>query len=129
MNSYWQEKLKKFASDKLAIAGLAMVVLEAAEAGDEKAVEILRQNAQRLAELLKTGVQRYDVPPQAVAAGSFWRADMFREMVQEMSGVELVVPELPPIYGACVEAMRLAQIPIPQNFYENFAVTYRRSVC
>ena len=26
MNSYWQEKLKKFASDKLAIAGLVMVI-------------------------------------------------------------------------------------------------------
>lgn len=111
------------------IADLALVVLEAAEAGDGIAVGILRQNAARLAELLKTAAERYDMPAQAVAAGSFWKADMFRKMVQDMSGVELIVPEIPPIYGACVETMRLAQIPIPENFYENFAATYRRSVC
>jgi len=111
------------------IADLARVVEDAANQGDGAAVEILRQNAQRLAKLLKAAVKRYDAPMQAVAAGSFWKAELFREMVQEMSGVELLIPELPPIYGACVEAMRLAEIPVPKNFYENFASSYRRTVC
>lgn len=111
------------------IADLARVVVDAANEGDEAAIEILRQNAQRLAVLLKAAVERYDAPRQAVAAGSFWKADMFRTMVQEASGVELLIPELPPIYGACIETMRLAQLPIPENFYENFVVTYRRNVC
>ena len=111
------------------IADLARVVVDAANQGDEEAVEILRQNAQRLATLLEKAVERYAAPRQAVAAGSFWKADMFRAMVQELSGVELLIPELPPIYGACIEAMRLAQLPIPENFYENFVTSYRRTVC
>lgn len=111
------------------IADLARVVVDAANQGDSAAVEILRQNAQRLAMLLKAAMERYDAPGQAVAAGSFWKAELFREMVQEMSGVELLIPELPPIYGACVETMRLAELPIPENFYENFVNSYRRTVC
>ena len=111
------------------IADLALLVVEAANAGDGNAIEILRQNAERLAQLLKTAVERYDAPRQAVAAGSFLKADMFREMVQEMSGVELIMPELPPVYGACVESMRLAQIPIPEEFLSNFAESYRRATC
>ena len=87
------------------------------------------EKAAAMAELLKAAVERYDAPNRAVAAGSFWKADMFRSMVQEMSGVELLIPELPPIYGACIETMRLAQLPIPENFYENFVMTYRRTVC
>lgn len=111
------------------IADLARVVLDAAHAGDGGAVEILRNNAARLGLLLKTAVERYDAPRQAVAAGSFLKDDLFREMVQEMSGVKLLMPELPPVYGACIEAMRLAQIPIPEGFLENFTQSYRRSVC
>lgn len=111
------------------IADLARVVVDAANEGDKAAMEILRQNAQRLAVLLKAAVERYDAPRQAVAAGSFWKAEVFCNMVQELSGVALQIPELPPIYGACIEAMRLAEIPIPENFYENFITTYRRTVC
>ncbi len=108
------------------IADLAMVVVEAAKEGDADALEILRENAARLAVLLKKAVERYDAPRQAVAAGSFWKCEIFRSMVQEMSGVELVIPELPPAFGACVETMRLAELPINPDFQTNFAESYRR---
>ncbi len=111
------------------IADLALVVVEAAHAGDGDAIGILRQNARRLAQLLKTAVERYDAPRQAVAAGSFLKDDIFREMVQEMSGVELLMLELPPVYGACVETMRLAKLPIPEDFLSNFTESYRRATC
>lgn len=108
------------------IADLAMVVVEAAKEGDPDALEILRKNAERLAVLLKKAVERYDAPPKAVAAGSFWKCEIFRSMVQEMSGVELVIPELPPAYGSCVETMRLAEISIQPDFQTNFAESYGR---
>ena len=108
------------------IADLAMVVVEAAAAGDPDALEILRENATRLAMLLKKAVERYDAPRQAVAAGSFWKCEIFRNMVREMSGVELVVPQLPPAFGACVETMRLVELPIDAEFQANFAESYRR---
>ena len=108
------------------IADLAMVVVEAAKEGDADAMEILRENAARLAVLLKKAVERYDAPRQAVAAGSFWKCEIFRDMVQEMSGVELVIPELPPAFGACVETMRLAELPMSPDFQTNFKESYRR---
>lgn len=108
------------------IADLALVVLEAAKAGDSNALDILEQNAQRLGKLLAVAVERYDAPTEAVAAGSFLKADIFRQMVQEKSGVTLYLPELPPVYGACVEAMRLVQQPIPEHFLQNFTEGYRR---
>lgn len=111
------------------IADLARVVLEAAHAGDVDAIAILRQNAQRLGQLLMAAVTQYDAPRQAVAAGSFLKDPLFREMVRDVSGITLVMPELPPVYGACVEAMRLAKLPIPEDFLENFTTSYRRTVC
>ena len=108
------------------IADLAMVVVEAAREGDADALEILRENAARLSILLKKAVERYDAPRQAVAAGSFWKCEIFRNMVQEMSGVELIIPRLPPAFGACVETMRLADLPMDPDFQMNFAESYRR---
>jgi len=108
------------------IADLAMVVVEAAKGGDADALQILKENAQRLAQLLKTAVTRYNAPTQVVAAGSFWKCDIFRQMVQDMAGVTLILPELPPVYGACVETMRLAEIPMDEGFLTNFTESYRR---
>ena len=108
------------------IADLALLVLEAANAGDPDAIGILEQNAQRLGGLLRAAVEQYDAPCQAVAAGSFLKADIFRNIVQQVSGVTLILPELPPVYGACVEAMRLAQFTIDPEFLDNFTESYRR---
>lgn len=119
-----------YANGRPFIADLARVVLEAAHAGDSNALDILRENAGRLAQLLSAAVERYDAPRQAVAAGSFLKDDIFRQMVQEMSGVSLWLPELPPVYGACVEAMRLSGNEISGEFLKNFENSYRRlTVC
>ena len=108
------------------IADLARIVLEAAHQGDESALTILQENADRLGGLLAAAVRLYDAPGQAVAAGSFLKDDIFRTMVQDVSGVSLWLPELPPVYGACVEAMRLCGLPIDENFLKNFTDSYRR---
>lgn len=117
---------KIYANGRPYIADLARIVLQAAHGGDENALQILRENAGRLAQLLSAAVKRYDAPRQAVAAGSFLKDDIFREMVQDMSGVDLWLPDLPPVYGACVEAMRLCDLPISEEFYKNFTDSYRR---
>ena len=111
------------------IADLAMVVLGAAAQGDSYAVQILQANANRLALLIKTAVERYGVPAQIVTAGSFLKSDIFRTMVEEQVGVKLELPDLPPVYGACVEAMRTAQVQITPEFRENFVQSYRRISC
>ena len=107
------------------IAGLARIVLEAAQAGDSTANEILRSNAQRLALLIKTAVARHGVPREVVASGSFLKHELFRGMVEEQAGIDLVVPALPAVYGACVEALRAEGIPIPPEFHQNFVDSYK----
>jgi len=111
------------------IADLARVVLDAADKGDEMALKILQANADRLALLIRTAMERYEVSCQIVTAGSFLKSDIFRTMVEEKVGVKLELPELPPVYGACVEAMRTGNMEIAPEFYQNFLESYRRLSC
>lgn len=107
------------------IASLAKLVLESAEQGDTCALHILRENAQRLALLIRTAVSHLGKQSEIVAAGSFLRNDLFRNMVEEQAGIKLVMPDIPPVYGACVEALRAANVDIPSTFHHNFADSYK----
>lgn len=111
------------------IADLALAVLEVAGKGNADALAILRENADRLGLLIKTAVERYGMPAQVVTAGSFLKSDIFRTMVEERADVKLELPELPPVYGACIEAMRAADMEIPPEFRQNFMESYRRLSC
>lgn len=111
------------------IADLAMVVLEAADKGDENALRILQHNADRLGLLIKTAVDRYGMPAQIVTAGSFLKSDIFRGMVEAIVGAHLELPDLPPVYGGCVEAMRTVGVEIGPEFRQNFLDSYRRVSC
>lgn len=111
------------------IASFARLVVAVAEEGEPCALEILRSNAQRLALLIKTGIARYGSPTQFVAGGGFLKSDLFRSMVEEESGIQLVIPDLPPVYGACIEALRQEKIHACKEFRNNFTVSYRRIVC
>lgn len=111
------------------IASFAPVVVEAAESGDECALQILRDNAQRLADIIKTAVRRFGASDEFVAAGGFFNNATFRKMVEAAAGIHLTLPDVPPVYGACVEALRGEQMPIPENFHKNFMESYRRLSC
>ena len=108
------------------IASLARTVTELAEAGDETCLQILRENAARLALLIRTAYNTYGAPAQIVGGGSFLGCDLYRNMVQEQAGVTIELPTLPPAYGACVETLRLEGLTPDETFQENFANTYRR---
>lgn len=118
-----------YGSGRAFIANLARVVLGAAEKGDAAAIEVVRANAARLGLLIKTAVERYGEPAQIVVAGSFLKSDIFRTMVEEKAGVTLELPELPPVYGACVEALRREGISVGPEFRQNFMESYRRLSC
>ena len=118
-----------YGSGRAYIANLARVVLGAAEKGDETAIAVVRANADRLGLLIKTAVERYGKPAQTVVAGSFLKSDIFRTMVEEKAGVTLELPELPPVYGACVETLRREGIAIGPEFRQNFMESYRRFLC
>ena len=111
------------------IAGFARYVLQAAGAGDSSAMAILQENAERLSMLIRDAIRSHGVPSQLVATGDFLSHGMFRELVEQYAGVRLTIPENPSVYGACVEALRAEKLPLPQDFAQNFAETYRMAGC
>ena len=108
------------------IASFARTVTELALTGEETSLQILRENAARLAMLLRTGFETYGKPSQIVGGGSFLGCELYRNMIQEQAGVTIEIPTLPPVYGACVETLRLEGIAPTEDFYKNFANSYRR---
>lgn len=111
------------------IAEFAPVVVEAAQKGDKAALQILRNNAQRLAEIIKTAIRRFGAPEEFVASGFFLEHALFRDLVENAAGIRLTIPDVPPVYGACVEALRVERIPVTENFHQNFMESYRRVSC
>lgn len=107
------------------IADFAQIVLELAQQKEPTANQILQTNANRLSQLIQTAIQHHGTPVQIMAAGSFLKNELFREMVQNQVGVKLVIPEVSAVYGACVEALRMQNIPVSQSFYQTFAESYR----
>lgn len=108
------------------IASLAHIVLETAEKGDDTAEKILKKNADRLGLLIRTAQQRFGAGDAFVRAGSFFQSKRYCALVEEASGCKLVDPGLPPVYGACIEAMRRSGRQIPKDFREKFHESYRR---
>ena len=107
------------------IASIAKLVLQAAEAGDEAALQILRTNAERLALLIRKAVSHNGAPAQIIATGSFIKNQLFREMVEQQSGVTLTLAQLPQTYGACIEALRAEGLQSGEGFARNFCDSYK----
>lgn len=108
------------------IASLARTVTELAAEGDPVSLDILRNNAARLALLIRTACQSYGAPTQVVGGGSFLGCELFRTMVEEQAEVTIEMPTLPPAYGACVETLRREGLTPRADFYGNFIDSYRR---
>ena len=107
------------------IAGLAKLVLQAAQSGDSDAEQILRNNAERLALLIRKALSHSGTPGQIIATGSFIKNELFRTMVEQYAGVVLTLPELPQVYGACIEALRAEGMQACDTFLQNFKDSYK----
>ena len=108
------------------IANFARTVTELASEGERTSLDILEKNAARLALLIRSAIETYGKPTQIVGGGSFLGCDLYRDMVEKKADVQIQMPTLPPVYGACVETSRLEGITPDQTFYENFSNTYGR---
>lgn len=111
------------------IAGFARYVLQAAKAGDETAMTILRENAERLSMLIRDAIRNHGMPAQLIATGDFLSNDIFRELVEQYAGVRLTFPETPTVYGACIEALRAERLLPPAEFRQSFTESYKMASC
>lgn len=122
----WESISATYRGGKPFVASLASAVFEAYLCGDENASRILDENARALASLLNTGVELYGAKAVAVASGGILEhyTDIMSERIARYSDVRLKVSKLPPIYGACKQALIAAECGISEEFYDNFKKTY-----
>jgi len=108
------------------IASFAPIAFEAYAQQDTVAESILREHADHLAHLIQAASKMYGCGKTVVLSGSMFTAtDVFLKMLQEALTVDLQieVPNLPPVYGACVLACELCGIS-QQALTDNFEQQY-----
>lgn len=108
------------------IASMAEVVFRAYAMGDEKAIGIIDESAKRLAELLEDAVKLYHARPRAVASGGLFTncQSIMLTHIEKYTSVKINVCEMPQVYGACLESLRMLGEDISDKFYHNFKNSY-----
>ena len=112
------------------IATFSFAVLEAAHAGDAIAEGILSDAANALADHLRACLRFVSARPAvAVVSGGLIEIDEILERVRAALGaqkndVQLVRPDVAPVYGALVKAARNVGVPITETFRESFKRDY-----
>jgi N-acetylglucosamine kinase-like BadF-type ATPase len=106
---------------KAEIAAFAPLVMDAANAGDALAQQLIRQGMYELAQMVAAVAQRLgwgESPCEVTLAGGLWRANdavltPFRvALAKILPQARIVMPELPPVLGACVLALQAAAVPV-----------------
>ena len=123
----WDAVGALYREGKAKIASLARVVFDAARCGDADAICILEKSAEHLASLLNLGIQTYGARPVAIISGGLLEhySDIFLPMVKKHTEAELILLDLPPVFGACRAACRICDERFDESFYENFKTSYR----
>lgn len=90
---------------KTELAAYAPLLLQAAQQGDEIALEELNQATKGMACAIRTAIKRGG-SPRVVMGGSLWKNALYREMVKQHSGdmVEFIQAKCPPVCGAVIIA-------------------------
>ncbi len=101
---------------RLEIAALAPVVLEVANGGDAVALELLKRGSILLAECVNAVAKQLHLEHEAVeiaavgglyAASALLRSELQRAVLESLPKSRMTQPELPPVLGACLLALRL----------------------
>ena len=128
MNSstVWEHIDSLYSGGKSYIASFASLVFDAYKEGDRTAYIIIDENAKALATLLNNSVSLYDANAVAVASGGLFEhySEILLKHIEKYSKVKLNVSDLPPIYGACRNAIALFHTTESDSFYDNFKRTY-----
>ena len=109
---------------KLEIAGLAPLVLEIAQQGDEIAQHIVQEGLNGLAQLIEVAAQRLGFQPDQVLvtttgglahSGEYYKQGLYEAIRAHVPGVQIQEPVLSPVIGAALLAIQLlGEGPSPQ---------------
>lgn len=127
-NTVWEHLNTLYTKGKPYIADLASSVFEAYRMGDENAESIIDSNAKALSELLNLGVKIYGAETRAIANGGLFAhySDILTHHIKKYCNVDLLISDLPPVYGAAKMALDMDDHGVTESFYDNFKKTYRR---
>lgn len=122
----WEHIDSLYSGKKTYIASFASIVFDVYKEGDDTAYQIIDENAKALANLLNCAMSLYNARPCAVASGGLFEnySEILVKHIEKYSKAKLTVSDLPPIYGACRNAMSLSCVEKSNDFYENFKRTY-----
>lgn len=124
----WENIEQIYGNNQSYTASFAPCVFEAYEHGDQTAEEILKKNAEKLAQLINLAANECGIEKNVVASGSIVvKKENFRTLLKERmkQGLELEVPEEPPVFGACVMCCRLCGAEA-EEVKKNFNAEYSR---
>lgn len=106
---------------KAEVAAFAPLVFDAAAAGDEMANSLIDHGTHDLAQMVQAVARRLGwatTPCEVTLTGGLWRAGEaviapFRGWLADLlPGAHIIMPELPPIYGACVLALQQGGVTV-----------------
>ena len=128
-HSVWEKIDVLYEQGKPYIAEFASLVFDAYKAGNAGAIEIIDRNARAMGELLQTAKSRYNTAGIAIASGGLFQhySDIMKKQISKHTDIELIISDMPPIYGACKNACNLASAKMSDDFCENFKKTIGRS--
>ena len=98
------------------IASFAPVAFAAYDMGDKAAEKIMKEHSGYLAEMIQAAAKMYDCGKTVVLSGSiFSKVPAFLNLLKEKitMDLEIEVPSVPPVYGACVLACELCGMEMP----------------
>ncbi len=126
-DTVWAGISTVYSEGKAYVAKFAPTVFAAYKEGDKNALDIIDRNAKTIAELLNTGVRLHGARPLAIASGGMFEnySGIIIPHIKKYSEVELIVNDLPPVYGACIRAYVMETDNVPSEFKSNFKRTYR----
>lgn len=112
-----------YAGGKRFIASFAPLVFKGYEMNDAVSKEILEKTVNHWEIIIKKAMEKVPNSKKVALAGSlFKQKDIVLPMLKEKlsEDCEIILPQLPPVYGAVREALKIAGIYPSQEIEENF---------
>lgn len=109
------------------IASFAHLIFEGREMGDRACYEIIETGSFKMAELTWAAEKHFDGEfPVIMGGGLFAAYPQYAEMVRAKASprARMIMPDVPPVYGAAVEAMGMAGLSCDETFKANFLNNY-----
>ncbi|MBO7148966.1 MAG: XRE family transcriptional regulator [Clostridia bacterium] len=110
------------------IASFAKDAFYAYRQGDPVAKKIIEDTADRLAFLINYAHKSFDTSGEVIISGGLTaHRDVLEKLLSDRldKGIRLTFPEFPQIYGACLKCIKICDVNIDENEFDNSFRNYK----